>query len=118
MTSPIVAVIGSGMAAVGFCATLKDLLPDVTIYCLEARDRIGGRLHSAVQPDGNKLDLGGSWIHGLNGNPLVDLAQKAGSELAPIDNDDMRGVVAFYMMHSLQTSGFAQSLFSMKMVRT
>jgi monoamine oxidase len=40
---------------------------------LEARDRIGGRIYTNHQL-GLPVDLGASWIHGTDGNPLNDIA--------------------------------------------
>ncbi|MFV1874261.1 FAD-dependent oxidoreductase [Nioella sp.] len=73
-----IAVIGAGVAGLRAAQMLADLDYDVTVY--EARDRIGGRLwtdHSLGVP----LDLGASWIHGVEGNPLVGLAEHAGATL-------------------------------------
>lgn len=44
---------------------------------VEARDRIGGRLHT-VDLAGSPVDLGGSWIHTLIGNPLRAFAEQVG----------------------------------------
>src|ERR1051326_3551299 len=44
---------------------------------LEARDRIGGRLHTA-DLGGSPVDLGGSWIHMPGGNPMTAFARLAG----------------------------------------
>jgi len=54
---------------------------------LEARDRIGGRVwtdHSLGMP----LDMGASWIHGIRGNPVTDLAEEFGLETAVTDYDN------------------------------
>jgi phytoene dehydrogenase-like protein len=40
---------------------------------LEARDRLGGRVHTA-DVGGTAVDLGGAWIHGNRGNPVAALA--------------------------------------------
>ena len=45
---------------------------------LEARDRIGGRIDT-LREGGVILDLGASWIHGYDGNPLTALAREAGA---------------------------------------
>src|SRR5688500_8349550 len=39
----------------------------------EARDRLGGRIHTQ-----NRIDLGAHWIHGTEGNPLTVLARQLG----------------------------------------
>ena len=46
---------------------------DVTI--LEARERIGGRVHQVTTPPGHVVDVGANWIHGTEGNPILDLAK-------------------------------------------
>lgn len=52
------------------------------VVVLEARDRIGGRTHTErlPQPDGSVrvTDLGASWIHGVDGNPLADAVRAFG----------------------------------------
>ncbi len=70
---PTVVVIGAGAAgiAAGFSLQKKGF----KVIVLEARDRIGGRIYSAKDGDG-VIDLGASWIHGMDGNPLVKLAKK------------------------------------------
>ena len=57
---------------------------------LEARDRIGGRVWS-TEVGGVAVDLGASWIHGTDGNPLSELAARAG--VVPVVTDDDSVVV-------------------------
>ena len=68
-------IIGAGIAGL----TVANALSQANVDCvvLEARDRIGGRLHT-VDLDGWPIDLGGSWIHTPIGNPLRRLADQAG----------------------------------------
>lgn len=73
-----IAVIGAGVAGLRAAQMLADLDYDVTVY--EARDRIGGRLWTD-RSLGVPLDLGASWVHGVEGNPLVGLAEHAGATL-------------------------------------
>jgi hypothetical protein len=47
---------------------------DVTI--LEARSRIGGRVHRVQMTSGHEVDMGANWIHGTDNNPILDLAKK------------------------------------------
>jgi monoamine oxidase len=58
------------------------------VTVVEARNRLGGRLwtdHSLGAP----VDLGGSWIHGADDNPLSDWCRALGIQLA-ITSDEER----------------------------
>ncbi|HWG13397.1 MAG TPA: NAD(P)/FAD-dependent oxidoreductase [Streptosporangiaceae bacterium] len=70
-----VLVAGAGIAGL----TVANALTRAGIDCvvIEARDRIGGRLHT-VDLDGSPVDLGGSWIHTPDGNPMRAFARLAG----------------------------------------
>jgi polyamine oxidase len=70
-----VIVVGAGIAGL----TVANALAHAGTECvvLEARDRIGGRLHTA-DPAGSPVDLGGSWIHMPGGNPMSAFARQAG----------------------------------------
>lgn len=71
-----VIVVGAGMAGVGAARDLR--LAGRSVIVLEARDRLGGRLHT-IRPGWNApLELGASWIHGAEGNPLSELARSLG----------------------------------------
>jgi len=66
-------VIGAGIA--GLAAASKLSLSGYNVTVLEARDRIGGRIHT-VDFNGFKMDAGASWIHGTDGNPLYSFSQE------------------------------------------
>jgi monoamine oxidase len=71
-----VIVIGAGLS--GLSAARDLVAAGATVTVVEARDRIGGRIWtSRLWPD-LPMDLGASWIHGTDGNPLSDLADEAG----------------------------------------
>lgn len=81
-----VLVLGAGMAGLGAARPLHDAGFDVRV--LEGRDRLGGRTFTDDSL-GPPLDLGASWIHGVDGNPLTALADELGVERsAPTDWDN------------------------------
>ncbi len=82
----LVVVVGAGIAGLGAAQALVGRGHRVLV--LDARDRIGGRIHTSTigsQP----VDLGAAWIHGVDGNPLVDLAELADLERVPTDYDSL-----------------------------
>jgi len=84
---PQVLVIGAGMAGLAAARRLHD--QGVAITVLEARPRIGGRVWTdrTTWPD-QPVDLGASWIHGVRGNPITDLAKEASVVTAATDYDN------------------------------
>ena len=75
-----VVVVGAGIAGL----TAASALTQAGVECvvLEARDRIGGRLHT-VDLAGSPVDLGGSWIHMPIGNPMSTFARQIGVSCRP-----------------------------------
>src|SRR5438105_3358993 len=69
-----VVVVGAGIAGL----TVANALTHAGVECvvMEARDRIGGRLHT-VDLAGSPVDLGGSGIHMSNGNPMCAVARES-----------------------------------------
>ncbi|XP_029449295.1 spermine oxidase isoform X2 [Rhinatrema bivittatum] len=104
---PRIVVIGAGLA--GLSAT-KSLLEkgftDVTI--LEASDRIGGRVQS-VKFEHATFELGATWIHGSNGNPIYHLAEDNGLLEETTDGERSVGRISLYskngVAHYLTNSG-------------
>jgi monoamine oxidase len=78
----LVVVVGAGVAGIAAASRLRHLGHDVRV--VEARDRIGGRIHTWRGWPGAPLDLGASWIHGYAaGNPITPIAHRAGAQLVP-----------------------------------
>ncbi len=77
-------VIGAGVS--GLAAAKELAAQKLDVLVLEARNRIGGRIWSD-QAWGATLDLGASWIHGIRGNPIHDLAQQYGIKTFPTHSE-------------------------------
>ncbi|MBX3014869.1 MAG: FAD-dependent oxidoreductase [Caldilineaceae bacterium] len=85
-----VIVVGAGMAGLVAARLLHDSGCQVTV--VEARNRLGGRIWTD-QRWGAPCDLGASWIHGADNNPLTNWSQSLGIDLA-VTSDETRFVVA------------------------
>ena len=83
-----VLVLGAGIAGLAAARTLVD--NGLSVIVLEARDRIGGRIWTDSSL-GLPLDLGASWIHGVDGNPITRLAKEFGAQTVVTDEEN--GVV-------------------------
>ena len=68
-------VVGAGVS--GLSAARALAANGQRVVVLEARDRVGGRLHTE-RLDGRVTDLGASWIHGIDGGPLHALTRAFG----------------------------------------
>jgi len=83
-------VIGAGISGIG--ATRRLLAKGLKVLVLEARDRLGGRLYTldTELPNGKRIavDLGASWIHGDEDNPLVDVVKSSGLTVFPTDYEN------------------------------
>ncbi|XP_014205598.1 spermine oxidase-like isoform X2 [Copidosoma floridanum] len=74
MTDPKVLIIGAGAAGIAAASRLLDRgLKNLVI--LEAKDRIGGRVHTVKFSD-NVVELGAQWCHGEVNNIVYKLASK------------------------------------------
>ncbi|MFW0794489.1 FAD-dependent oxidoreductase [Gordonia sp. CPCC 205515] len=68
-------IVGAGVA--GLTAARLLTRHGQRVLVLEARDRIGGRVHTD-RAYGQITDLGASWIHGINNAPLHQVTQALG----------------------------------------
>ena len=71
-----VAVIGAGAAGISAARRLCQA-GSVSVLVLEARDRVGGRVHT-IEPAGFPCDRGAEWLHSADRNPLSPIAQRLG----------------------------------------
>ena len=80
-----VIVVGAGIAGLAAARTLANRGSDVLV--LEARDRIGGRIWTSRWSDA-AIDLGASWIHGIDHNPIAALARTIGARTVATSYDN------------------------------
>ena len=73
--------------AIGAAKLLAEQGKNVVVY--KGRNRIGGRIWTDRNQLGTPLDLGASWIHGPDGNPISALADKVGIKRVPTPDDSV-----------------------------
>lgn len=78
-------VVGAGLAGLRAAQILQQA--GRTVVVAEARDRVGGRVHTNTSM-GVPAEEGAAWIHGVAGNPMVKVVQRAGLSLVPTDYED------------------------------
>ena len=81
-----VLVIGAGIAGLRAAEVLVGKGRRVIV--LEARDRLGGRIHTD-RSWGVPVELGASWIHGVENNPIAALAAAKGIETKAADYESI-----------------------------
>ncbi|MET0313696.1 MAG: FAD-dependent oxidoreductase [Hansschlegelia sp.] len=74
-----VVVVGAGAAGIGAARRLVEAGVDVLV--LEARQRVGGRSLTVIDPVGGALDLGCGWLHSGDVNPWTAIAEAQGREI-------------------------------------
>lgn len=93
-----VIVIGAGVSGLAAARQLAENGRRVTV--LEGRDRIGGRVWTSTLWPDTPLDLGASWIHGIDGNPVYDIARQINARTAVTDGDD----ITYYLPDGAETT--------------
>lgn len=84
-----VIVIGAGVA--GLAAARALTAAGRSVVVLEASSWVGGRVRTD-RSLGMPFDLGASWIHGTDGNPVTDLAEEAGAPTQELGFDDVTAI--------------------------
>lgn len=82
-----VIVVGAGVSGLAAARQLQDA--GVKVLVLEGRDRIGGRVWTDRTWADAPLDMGASWIHGVRGNPIAELAEELDINMVATDYDNM-----------------------------
>ena len=80
-----VLVVGAGIAGLTAAKTLRQAGYEVLV--LEGRDRLGGRIWTSRAWADVAMDLGASWIHGTEGNPLTVVAEESKARTAATSYD-------------------------------
>lgn len=81
-----VVVIGAGISGLAAARVLTE--EGYSVIVVEARERIGGRIWTSHEWPGIPLDLGASWIHGSDDNPIADLARELDIATVVTDYDN------------------------------
>lgn len=81
-----VVVVGAGVS--GLVAARALVLAGVDVVVVEARDRIGGRVHT-VDVGGAPVDLGAAWVHDGVGSPTLPYLEAIGVGVLPARITDM-----------------------------
>jgi monoamine oxidase len=81
-----VIVIGAGASGLAAAGALRARGFEVTV--IEARDRIGGRVWTH-RDLGVPVDLGATWLNGVEGNPITEMAADLGVVTKPTDYDSV-----------------------------
>ncbi|MDE0653682.1 MAG: FAD-dependent oxidoreductase [bacterium] len=80
-------IVGAGAAGLAAAGELQARGFE-NVVILEASDRVGGRIRTGSLGDGVPVELGATWIHGIRGNPVHDIARRHGIATAETDYDN------------------------------
>ncbi|MEL6659015.1 MAG: NAD(P)/FAD-dependent oxidoreductase [Bacteroidota bacterium] len=83
-----VVIVGAGVAGLAAAYHLRQN-GFQNIMILEAQSQIGGRLRTN-RSLGLAFDEGASWIHGPKGNPITEIAEKAGANTFMTEDDNIK----------------------------
>ncbi|KAJ7553332.1 hypothetical protein O6H91_06G093700 [Diphasiastrum complanatum] len=76
---PRVVIVGAGMAGLSAARRLRSIKnADYELIVLEGSHRIGGRICTS-EFGGERVELGTTWIHDIEGSPLYEIAKQSGA---------------------------------------
>ncbi|KAJ6820506.1 putative polyamine oxidase 5 [Iris pallida] len=76
---PRIVIVGAGMAGLTAAHRLRTVAGDlIDLTVLEAGDRLGGRILSSCFA-GDRIEMGATWIHGIDGSPVHAIAADIGA---------------------------------------
>jgi monoamine oxidase len=81
-----VVVIGAGVSGLAAARVLAE--EGYSVIVVEARERVGGRVWTDHSWLGIPLDMGASWIHGSDDNPIAELARELDAATVPTNYDN------------------------------
>ncbi len=84
-----VIVIGAGIAGLATADHLLKKNQNLKVLILEGSGRIGGRIWTD-RSFKNPIDLGAAWIHGINKNPIYEMAKQSNTELKPTNYNSLK----------------------------
>jgi monoamine oxidase len=73
-SNPDIVVIGAGAA--GLSATAELMKKGISVLCIEAMNRTGGRCYADTSTFETPIDIGGHWLHNLSENQLAKFGKK------------------------------------------
>ncbi len=96
----MVTIVGAGLSGLLTGYRLKQA--GIKVQILEARERIGGRIHTIYAQDGTPLEMGATWFGAQHKN-LLGLLDELG---LPYFEQFMKGSAYFQAMHSVPPEQF------------
>ncbi len=76
-----VVVVGAGAAGIAATGALRSA--GLNVICLEASERVGGRVHTDTEIFGAPFDMGAHWLHNAHSNALIAPGLSMGLDLYP-----------------------------------
>ena len=101
-----VIIVGAGISGLAAAKKLKE--KGFNVIVLESQDKVGGRLRTN-RSLGVGFDEGASWIHGIDGNPITNLAQKAGMNTFETVDDSRKSYDIGGVLRSVKTYDNAEN---------